>query len=230
MLKPLRTAVGYIRTASLELNTEDIVQLRKEDIATYCTKQGILIEEIIEDRGSSGLSPLISRVGGGTLIDYIIKGEADCIIVHHLYELSRDSEELLSFLKIINEKEITLIDLSVLNSKCLNLKMNGEVCQVKNLTTLYNEGGIVLDNKMNSYHIGEITGSFGINVAGLDVWFDEGELVYVLAEIFDEEDSDCILWYAIMQPVSKDVIRINSDFIKVKSRGNVMRFPHYSGE
>ncbi|MGM0975828.1 MAG: recombinase family protein [Bacillota bacterium] len=227
MLKPLRTAVGYIRTTSLELNTEDIVQLRKEDIATYCTKQGILIEEIIEDRGSSGLSPLITRVGGGTLIDYIIKGEVDCIIVHHFYELSRDSEELLSFLKIINEKEITLIDLSVLNSKCLSQKRNGKVCQVNNLTTFY-EGGIVLDNKMNSYHIGEITSSFGINVAGLNVWFDEGELVYVLAEIFDEEDSDCILWYAIMKPVSIDVLRINSDFVNVKSHGNVMRFPHFN--
>lgn len=63
-------------------------------------------------------------------------------------------------------------------------------------------------------------------MAGLDVWFEEGELVYVLAEIFDEEDSDCILWYAIMKPISKDILRINSDFVYVKSRGNVMRFPH----
>lgn len=83
---------------------------------------------------------------------------------------------------------------------------------------------------MNTYHIGEITGSFGMKLAGQEIWFDEGELVYVLAEIYDEEDSNCILWYAIMNPVSKDVIRINSDFIKVKSRGNVMRFPHYNEE
>lgn len=230
MLKPLKSAVGYIRTASLESNTEDIVQLRKEEIARYCTKRGIFVEKILEDKGSSGLSPLVTRVGGGTLIDYIIKGDVDCIIVHHLYELSRDSEELLSFLKLINEKKITLIDLSVLNSKCLNLKKNGEVYQVKNLIAFYNEGGILLNNKMNSYHIGEITGSFGIKVAGQDVWFDEGELVYVLAEIYDEEDSNCILWYAIMNPVSKDVLRINSDFINVKSRGNVMRFPHFNEE
>ncbi|MGS2777783.1 hypothetical protein ACVBAX_10420 [Robertmurraya sp. GLU-23] len=85
-----------------------------------------------------------------------------------------------------------------------------------------------MDNKMNSYHIGEITGSFGIKIAGLDVWFDEGELVYIIAEIFDEEDSDYILWYFIMKPVSKDVLRINSDFVNVKSRGNVMRFSHFN--
>lgn len=87
-----------------------------------------------------------------------------------------------------------------------------------------------MDNKVDSYHVGEITGSFGINVAGLDVWFEEGELVYVLAEIFDGEDSGCILWYATMKPVCKDVLRINSDFVTVKIRGSVMRFPHFIEE
>lgn len=136
VLKPLKLAVGYIRTASLESNTEDIVQLRKEEIASYCTKRGVLIEEIIEDRGSSGLSPLVSRVGSGRLIDYIIKGEVDCIIVHHLYELSRDSEELLCFLKIINEKGVTLIDLSVLDSES---KKKEEIFQIKDLISSYNK-------------------------------------------------------------------------------------------
>lgn len=117
MLKPLNLAVGYIRTASLEPNVEDIIPLRKEEITSYCSKLGILIEEILVDRGSSGLSPLVTRDGGGTLIDYILKGEIDCIIVKHLYEVSRDIEELNCFLKMINEKEIMLIDLSILDRK-----------------------------------------------------------------------------------------------------------------
>ena len=115
MIKTLKTAVGYIRTASLETNVEDIIQLRKEEISSYCTKLGILVEEILEDRGSSGLSPLVTRYGGSMLIDYILKGEIDCIVVKHAYELSRDSEELLCLLKMINEKEIMLIDLSILD-------------------------------------------------------------------------------------------------------------------
>jgi DNA invertase Pin-like site-specific DNA recombinase len=117
MLKPLNLAVGYIRTASLEPNVEDIIPLRKEEITSYCSKLGILIEEILVDRGSSGLSPLVTRDGGGTLIDYILKGEIDCIIVKHLYEVSRDIEELNCFLKMINEKQIMLIDLSLLDRK-----------------------------------------------------------------------------------------------------------------
>lgn len=115
MVKPLKLAVGYIRTASLETNVESIVQSRQEKISMYCTKRTILIEEIIVDRGSNGLSPLITRIGGGTLFDHILKGEIDCIVVHHLYDLSRDIEELLCLLKIIKEKGITLIDLSVLD-------------------------------------------------------------------------------------------------------------------
>jgi hypothetical protein len=66
-----------------------------------------------------------------------------------------------------------------------------------------------------------------IEVAGLKVWFDEGELVYVLAEIFDEENPDCILWFAIMKSVSKDVLRINSESVNIISRGETLRFPHF---
>lgn len=117
MLKPLNLAVGYIRTASLEPNVEEIIPLRKEEITSYCSKRGILIEEILVDTGSSGLSPLVTRDGGGSLIDHILKGEIDCIVVKHLYEISRDIEELNCFLKMINEKEIMLIDLSILDRK-----------------------------------------------------------------------------------------------------------------
>jgi hypothetical protein len=104
------------------------------------------------------------------------------------------------------------------------------VRQYKNLIPSYKKGGILMNKKMRSYHKGEITGGFGIKVGGQEVWFDEGELVYVLAEIFDEGDSDCILWYAIMKPTSKEVLRINSDFVNVKNHGNVMRFPHFNEE
>ncbi|MGS2777784.1 recombinase family protein [Robertmurraya sp. GLU-23] len=117
MIKPLKLAVCYIRTASLETNVENIVQSRQEEISRYCTKRTVLIEEIIVDRGSSGLSPLVTRIGGGMLIDYIIEGEIDYIVVPHLFELSRDCEELLCLLKLLEEKGITLIDLSVLDSE-----------------------------------------------------------------------------------------------------------------
>ncbi|MCG7314817.1 recombinase family protein [Priestia flexa] len=117
MFKQLKLAVGYIRTASLESDVENIVRLKQERISRYCTTRTILIEEIIVDRGSSGLSPLVTRIGGGLLIDYIMKGETDCIVVHHLFELSRDIEELHCLLKIFKEKGITLIDLSILDSE-----------------------------------------------------------------------------------------------------------------
>lgn len=84
-----------------------------------------------------------------------------------------------------------------------------------------------MNEVMNKYQVGEITSGFGLQIAGVDVWFDEGELVYVLSEIFDESDPDFILWYVIMKPVSKDVLRVNSDFINLISRGNVLRFAHF---
>lgn len=117
MFRQLKLAVGYIRTASLETNVENIVRLKQERISRYCTTRTILIEEIIVDRGSSGLSPLVTRIGGGMLIDYIMKGETDCIVVNHLFELSSDIEELHCLLKIFKEKGITLIDLSILDSE-----------------------------------------------------------------------------------------------------------------
>lgn len=76
-------------------------------------------------------------------------------------------------------------------------------------------------DEKNKFHIGEIIVGFE---ATNDVWFDEGELVYVLSELYDPEDSDIILCYVIMQPVSKDVLALDADFVRVLSRGNVSRF------
>ncbi|MFV2050154.1 hypothetical protein ACEWK1_22680 [Metabacillus sp. YM-086] len=85
----------------------------------------------------------------------------------------------------------------------------------------------MISNEENKFHIGEITASFGVNIAGIDVWHNQGSLVYVLAEVFDEEDSNLVLWYVIMKPDSKVVQRVNSDYVNIKSRGIIPRFPHF---
>lgn len=80
----------------------------------------------------------------------------------------------------------------------------------------------------NNFHIGLINSGFGIEVAGVKICFDEGELIYILAEVYDE-DSDCILWFAVMKSVSKDVIRLNSEFVNIISRGKPLRISHFLG-
>ncbi|KAB7668924.1 hypothetical protein [Bacillus sp. B1-b2] len=84
-----------------------------------------------------------------------------------------------------------------------------------------------MSDEENKFHIGEITASFGVNIAGIDVWHNQGSLVYVLAEVFDEEDANLVLWYVIMKPDSKVVQRVNSDYLNIKSRGIIPRFPHF---
>ncbi|MGS2777780.1 hypothetical protein ACVBAX_10405 [Robertmurraya sp. GLU-23] len=79
--------------------------------------------------------------------------------------------------------------------------------------------------EINKFHIGKIKEGFEDNIKGNDVWFDEGELVYVISELYDPEDSDIIVCFVIMLPVIKDVLTVDSDFVKVLSHGNVSRFP-----
>ena len=87
----------------------------------------------------------------------------------------------------------------------------------------------MISNEENKFHMGEITASFGVNIAGIDVWNNQGSLVYVLAEVFDEE-SNFILWYVIMQPDSKVVQKVNSDYVNIKCHGIIPRFPHFLEE
>ncbi|WP_026675559.1 recombinase family protein [Alkalihalobacterium bogoriense] len=110
MLEQLKTAVGYVRFASLE----DGSLQRSNAIVNYCTNKGILVEKILDDR-DSGYCPLITRNGGCKLIDYVDSGEIDYIILSYLHELSRDNEELYHFLKLLKEKGIELIVLSSIN-------------------------------------------------------------------------------------------------------------------
>lgn len=80
-------------------------------------------------------------------------------------------------------------------------------------------------DEMNKFHIGKIKEGFEDNIKGIDVWFEEGELVYVISELYDSEDSDIIECYVIMLPVIKDVLTVGADFVRVLCRGNVSRFP-----
>ncbi|MBS4193728.1 MULTISPECIES: hypothetical protein [Bacillaceae] len=79
--------------------------------------------------------------------------------------------------------------------------------------------------EMNKFHIGKIKEGFEEKIKGIDVWLEEGELIYVLSELFDPEDPDVIIYFVIMLPVVKDVLTVDADFVKVLSRGTVSRFP-----
>lgn len=79
--------------------------------------------------------------------------------------------------------------------------------------------------EMNKFHIGKIKEGFEEKIKGIDVWLEEGELIYVLSELFDPEDPDVIICFVIMLPVVKDVLTVDADSVKVLSRGNVSRFP-----
>lgn len=76
------------------------------------------------------------------------------------------------------------------------------------------------------FHVGVINSSFGIQIAGADVCFKEGEVVYILAEIYDKENPECTMWYVVLKPLSKDSLRINSEFVDLMFLENVPRFPH----
>jgi hypothetical protein len=79
--------------------------------------------------------------------------------------------------------------------------------------------------EMNKFHIGKIKEGFEDKIKGIDVWLEEGELIYVISELFDPKDPDVIICFVIMLPVVKDVLTVDADFVKVLSRGNVSRFP-----
>jgi hypothetical protein len=79
--------------------------------------------------------------------------------------------------------------------------------------------------EMNKFHIGKIKEGFEDKIKGIDVWLEEGELIYVISELFDPEDPDVIICFVIMLPVVKDVLTVDADYVKLLSRGNVSRFP-----
>ncbi|MCG7314819.1 hypothetical protein MHL30_17000 [Priestia flexa] len=79
--------------------------------------------------------------------------------------------------------------------------------------------------EMNKFHIGKIKEGFEDKIKSIDVWLEEGELIYVISELFDPEDPDVIICFVIMLPVVKDVLTVDADYVKLLSRGNVSRFP-----
>lgn len=83
----------------------------------------------------------------------------------------------------------------------------------------------MLYEHFNDFHIGEITEGIEEKIDGVDVRFDEGELVYVTSEMYDPLDPEIIICFLVKKPVSKDVIGLDTKLVNLLCLGDVLRLP-----
>ncbi|MGM0975827.1 MAG: hypothetical protein ACQEW2_23195 [Bacillota bacterium] len=83
----------------------------------------------------------------------------------------------------------------------------------------------MLYEHFNDFHIGEITLDLEEKIGGVGVRFDEGELVYVISEMYDPLDSENIICFLVKKPVSKQVIGLDTKLVNIFCLGDVLRLP-----
>jgi site-specific DNA recombinase len=101
-------AIGYTRVSSQEQVDGTSLKSQEDQIRAYCTMKGIELVTVLIDAAVSGGKPLADRPAGGELVNALMTGQADSIIVCKLDRGFRSASDCLINVELWEKKDISL--------------------------------------------------------------------------------------------------------------------------
>ncbi len=101
-------AIGYRRVSSRDQIEGSSLATQEAQITAYATLKGMTDLVIISDAGVMGEKPLAERPGGKELLDMLVQGEADTVIITKLDRGFRSTVECLENVDRWNEQGVAL--------------------------------------------------------------------------------------------------------------------------
>jgi site-specific DNA recombinase len=88
-------AAGYVRVSTTEQTEGTSLQAQENQVKAYCALKGIELVDLFVDAGVSGGKPIAERPEGSRLVELVISGEVQCVVVVKLDRAFRNTVDCL---------------------------------------------------------------------------------------------------------------------------------------